>query len=61
MWVTYGVGISVRTLTHKPAQMAHYVSRPEVQQHPSSLETARFPGGPFLFKPGAACHGRSAL
>src|ERR1700722_6255139 len=28
--------------------MAHYVSRPEVQQHPSSLETARFPSGPFL-------------
>jgi 23S rRNA (cytidine1920-2'-O)/16S rRNA (cytidine1409-2'-O)-methyltransferase len=28
--------------------MPQYCTRPEVQQHPSSLETARFPSGSFL-------------
>ena len=47
--------VGVPTLTHRAVQMADYVSRPEVQQHPSSLETARFPSGSFLLS--GAPHG----
>src|SRR5579871_3522738 len=46
--VTWREGIYVSTLTHNPLRIDHYGSRPEVQQHPSSLETARLPSGPFL-------------
>ena len=41
----------VRKFTDKRARNGHDAFRPEVQQHPSSLETARFPGGPFHLTP----------
>jgi 23S rRNA (cytidine1920-2'-O)/16S rRNA (cytidine1409-2'-O)-methyltransferase len=40
----------VSTLTHKQRWSGHYVLRPEVQQHPSSLETARLPRRAVSFK-----------
>ena len=46
------------TLTHLDTESGHYVLRPEVQQHPSSLETARPPRRVVSFNAAVAARAR---